>query len=385
MSAAPKPVELKPLDPKPVDPKPVESKPVNRKPVTKRAKPPAADHEHVGRISTQTTIFVLIAIALVLYEIQWILPPFVLAGVIAYVSTPAIERLTARSGLPRSLIALAVFAVFLMLASTIGYFGIPPFVRAMTHVFNDFESIIRAFAQRMIGDGKISLLGQPMNAEQLAQAAGNGLRDWFSQTRVVAGLSGAIFGTMLGVILTLVLLCYFLLSGPSIARGLLWLVPPQQRPLIVHIWSFVDPLLKRYFVGVAVVVAYAAGAAYIGLGVALGIPHAVPLALITGILEMIPMVGPGASALIAGLVAIHYAAGIGAIIAYAIYATALRISIDQFFGPLVLGAAARLHPVLVIFCFLSGGLLFGVVGVILAGPIALIVKTTLAVLYDEPA
>lgn len=189
---------------------------------------------------------------------------------------------------------------------------------------------------------------------------------------------------MFGAVLTLVLLCYFLLSGPSIARGLLWLVPPQQRPLVAHIWSFVDPMLKRYFIGVAIVVTYAAAAAYIGLGVALGIPHAVPLALITGILEIIPMVGPGASALIAGLVAIHYAAGIGAILSYAIYAMALKVSIDQLVGPLALGAAARLHPALIIFCFLSGGLLFGVVGVILAGPMALVVKTTLTVLYDEP-
>jgi predicted PurR-regulated permease PerM len=371
---------------KPVMPKPETAKPANPDPVTsKHVESRQPDHEHVGKISTQTTIFVLIAIALILYEIQWILPPFVLAGVLAYVSTPAIEWSGARTGLPRWFVALAIFAMFLTLASVIGYLGIPPFVRAMTHVFNDFESIIRAFAERMIGDGKISLLGQPMNAEELAQAAGNGLRDWFSQTRIVAGLSGALFGTMLGLVLTLVLLCYFLLSGPSIARGLLWLVPPQQRPLIMHIWSFVDPLLKRYFIGVAIVVAYASVAAYIGLGVALGIPHAAPLALITGVLEMIPMVGPGASALIAGLVAIHYAAGIGAIIAYAIYATALRISIDQLFGPLALGAAARLHPVLVIFCFLSGGLLFGVVGVILAGPMALVVKTTLTVLYDEPA
>jgi hypothetical protein len=53
----------------------------------KRDKPSARtrDHEHVGRISTQTTIFVLIAIALILYEIQWILPPFVIAGLLAYV------------------------------------------------------------------------------------------------------------------------------------------------------------------------------------------------------------------------------------------------------------------------------------------------------------
>jgi hypothetical protein len=81
-----------------------------------------------------------------------------------------IEWSGARSGLPRSLVALAVFAVFLMLASVIGYFGIPPFMRAMTHVFNDFETIIRAFAQRMIGDGKIALLGQLMSAQELAQA-----------------------------------------------------------------------------------------------------------------------------------------------------------------------------------------------------------------------
>jgi predicted PurR-regulated permease PerM len=68
-----------------------------------------------------------------------------------------------------------------------------------------------------------------------------------------------------------------------------------------------------------------------------------------------------------------------------LYATALRISIDQLFGPLALGAAARLQPVLVIFCFLSGAFLFGVVGVIMAVPVALIVKITLALLYDEQA
>ena len=78
-------------------------------------------------------------------------------------------------------------------------------------------------------------------------------------------------------------------------------------------------------------------------------------------------------------------AGIGAIIAYALYATALRISIDQLFGPLALGTAARVHPVLLIFCFLSGALLFGMIGVIMAIPVALAVKVTLALLYDEPA
>jgi predicted PurR-regulated permease PerM len=359
--------------------------------IPKRATPkremPAAgarDHEHVGRISTQTTIFVLIAVALVLYEIQWILPPFVIAGLLAYITTPAIDWATARSRLPRLVFVLFAFSLFLLFAMLIGYLGIPPLAREMTHVFNDFEAVVRGLAQRMIGSGKISLLGQPMDAAQLAEAVGNGLRNWFSQTGVLATVGAAVFGTMFGLILTLVLLFYFLLSGASITRGLLRLVPPRQRPLIMHIWTVLDPVLKRYFIGVLVVVTYAASAAYIGLGLVLGIPHAVLLALLTGVLEMIPVIGPGAAAVIAGLVAIHYAAGIGAIVAYALYATALRISIDQLFGPLALGTAARVHPVLVIFCFLSGALLFGMIGVIMAVPVALVVRVTLALLYDEP-
>ena len=72
------------------------------------------------------------------------------------------------------------------------------------------------------------------------------------------------------------------------------------------------------------------------------------------------------------------------IIAYVIYATALRLSIDQLVGPLLLGSAARVHPTLVIFCFLAGAAMFGIVGVILAVPVALTVKVVLAAIYGEP-
>jgi predicted PurR-regulated permease PerM len=116
----------------------------------------------------------------------------------------------------------------------------------------------------------------------------------------------------------------------------------------------------------------------------LHVPDAVLLALMTGFFETIPVAGPAASAAIAGLAAIKSGTGIGAIIGYTIYAIALRLSIDQVIGPLVLGRAAKLHPVLIIFCFLSGGLLFGLTGVLLAVPVALAVKVLLAAAYAEP-
>jgi predicted PurR-regulated permease PerM len=343
------------------------------------------DHEHVGKISTQTTLVVLVVLALILYEIRLILVPFVLSAILAYICTPAIEWLSARSGYPRALFALAFFFAVLAIAAAIGYLGLPPLLHESTRVVTDFEGTIREFATRLIGDRKISIFNQPMDASGLAQAITDNVRSRLSEPGMFAMIAGGAFAGLFGVTLCIILLLYFLLGGPGIVRGLLQLAPPEQRPLIRHIWSLLDPVLKRYFVGVFLVVAYASAAAYVGLGLVLQLPHAVFLALVTGVMEMIPVIGPFGAALLAGLVAAHNATGIGAILGYAIYATLLRLSIDQVFGPLVLGSAARVHPMVVIFGFLSGAYLFGLIGVVLAIPIALTIKTTLKYLYDEPA
>ncbi len=105
------------------------------------------------------------------------------------------------------------------------------------------------------------------------------------------------------------------------ARGLFWIVPPHRRPLVARIWARLDPVLMRYFIGVLGVVAYATVAAYIGLGVILGIKHAVFLALLTGLLETVPVIGPTSAAILAGLVSLRTATGLVNIAEYAAYAT----------------------------------------------------------------
>jgi predicted PurR-regulated permease PerM len=344
-----------------------------------------ADHEHVSRISTGTILFIITAAALTLYELQLVLIPFVLAGVVSYLCAPAIAFASARTGLPRVAVAIVLFLALVALGGLIGLLGIPPLARETKRMATDFHGMLDQLARTLIGDQTVSIFGQSMNAEQLANTLGTAVRDWFGNARVLAAIAGSAIVTGFGFLLTLVLLFFFLVSGPSIVRGLLWLVPPGQRPLIEdHILSQLDPVLRRYFIGVFAVVCFAAVFAYAGLGLVLGIPHAIFLALITGILEAVPIVGPAIAATIAGLVAVQHNSGLGAIIGYAVYLTALRLSIDQLFGPIVLGAAGRVHPALIIFCFLAGGALFGVVGMITAVPIALVIKATLSALYDEP-
>jgi predicted PurR-regulated permease PerM len=342
------------------------------------------DHEHIEKMSGRVAMLLAALVAILLHLLQWILLPFVMSGVVAYVCTPAIDWLTARSGVPRAVFAISTFVILSLVASLIGLLGVPSLIRELTRLATDFQGTADAMAHGLIGSGTVNLLGQPMTAEQVAQGAAGAVRKWIEESGHLVTAGGVAFVTIFGACLTLVLLFYFLLNGPDIARGLVRIAPPGQRPLIQHIWSQTDPVLRRYVLGVLGVIAYAAVAAYVGLGLILGIPHAVFLALLTGFLEMIPMIGPGAAAVIAGLVAVRYANGIGPIIGYAVYAAVLRLSIDQILGPLALGTAARVHPVLVIFCFLCGGALFGIAGVVLAVPSALVIRTTLAILYDEP-
>ena len=62
----------------------------------------------------------------------------------------------------------------------------------------------------------------------------------------------------------------------------------------------------------------------------------------------------------------------------------LPASIDQLVGPLVLGRAAKVHPVVIIFSFLAGAVLFGAIGLLLAVPVAASIKIVLSIYYSEP-
>jgi predicted PurR-regulated permease PerM len=327
-------------------------------------------------------VLAIAAAALLLHLLQNILLPFVIAAVVAYVCVPLVDWLKARTGLPRWAIALCLLALLMATAALLGWLGLPPLLRQVQGVVGNLHGAVADFTRALIGSGSVQLLGSTLDAPHIADLVVNALQHELSGSQVLR-LVGWTAASAFGFMLVWVLIAYFLLDSPAIAAGLLWLVPPRARSRAEHIYRELNPILRRYFIGVALVVAYATAVAYLGLGLVLGLHHAFVLALLTGVLEIIPLVGPLAAAVIAGLVAVQQAASPWGIWGYVIYATALRLSIDQLVGPIVLGNAARLRPVLVMFCFLVGGALFGVVGVILAVPTALAVKVTLSVLYSE--
>ena len=325
---------------------------------------------------------VLAVVAVLLYQIRIALLPFVFAVAVAFVLDPLIRALQQRLGSPRWPIAAALYILLLAILGGAGYWIGTIAVPDLMHLVARAPEILRHFLDELIGSEGIVLFGQTYTPEKLVNAMGEATAGVIGLTAVerVAGLAASI---VFGGFLTLVLMPYFMISAPRLSSGAIWLLPPERRRSVEDLLPKIVPVLRRYLIGICVVVFYTAVAAWIGFGLVFHLPNAVLLALTVGVLELVPVIGPLTSATIVGLVAIQQS-GIWAAAFLFGFAIALRLSIDNVVGPIVLGEAARIHPVVVIMSFVCGAILFGVVGLLIAVPIAVCIKVTLQQYYAEP-
>lgn len=234
----------------------------------------------------------------------------------------------------------------------------------------------------VLGGGQGDLFGWHVQADELAGQVCERLGASLTPADTVV-LVGTVFGVLMGGVLTIVLYFFFLYGAERLLRGALWLVPPGRRDQVHALARRVHPVLWRYVAGTGIVVLFTSAASWVVLALVLRIPHAALLALATGLLELVPMIGPVASAALVSGAAVAQG-GVWLLLAFLVFYIILRLVIDQVVGPLILGRAVRLSPVVILFAFLAGGTLYGPLGVLLAVPAAATLKIVLAAYYDEP-
>jgi predicted PurR-regulated permease PerM len=121
---------------------------------------------------------------------------------------------------------------------------------------------------------------------------------------------------------------------------------------------------------------------FIVLQFVFNVPYAIPLAILTGFLEILPLIGPAIATVLAAGVALAAhgtGAAIGVIIAYFV----LRELEDNLVMPFVVGRAVELHPLVTIFAVLAGGQVAGIIGMLLAVPVTAAIKVILDFLYPS--
>lgn len=324
----------------------------------------------------------LAVVAVLLYAIRYALLPFVFAIAIAFVTDPLIVAGQRRFGAPRWVVATIAYVVLLAAAAAAAYVLAGSAIQDLVQLIAHAPETVRNLLHQIVGDRGITVLGRTYTSDGLVSLVAGAIQGAIGFS-IVAKASKLLVGAFFGIVLTVVLVPFLMISGPRLAAGTIWLIPPERRASVMALLPKLIPVLRRYLLGIAVVVAYTAAVAWIGFGVVAGLHNSVLLALTVGVLEIIPVVGPAASMVLVGLAALQQST-LYAAIALMVFVVALRLSIDNLVGPLVLGQATRLHPVIIIAAFVCGAVLFGVVGLLLAVPAAVCVKLTLEHYYAEP-
>jgi len=340
--------------------------------------------------TTKRVVVALFALAAlyIVYRAGDIVRPFVWAGVLAYVLLPVVALLERRLSLPRTVAAAIVFLG--LLAAIIGgaRLLVPLAIDQVRELQRTLPTLV-ANAQNTLAETADQVGLEDLDA-LIANAGGIG-----DLTQMVA--RGAVpfivgLGHLLLELLVFLIATFFLLrDAPRLFQWFRRILPASQRNELIPLFAQVNTLLGRYVRGQMFLIGVMSTVTFIGLSI-LQLPFALLLALLTGVLEVIPIVGPITAGAIACLVALGHPApwGLSQIWYVAVVAamyTVLRHSEDYFVIPLVIGRIVKLHPAVVIFSLLTGGALYGLLGVLIAVPVAATLRLVLiyvgAKLRDE--
>ncbi|MEK6206304.1 MAG: AI-2E family transporter [Chloroflexota bacterium] len=332
--------------------------------------------------TTKRVVVALSAIAAlyIVYRAGDIVRPFIWAGVLAFVLLPVVGLLERRLALPRTAAAGVVFVG--LLAAIIGG------ARLLVPLALDQVRDLQRTAPSLVANAQNTLV---QTADQI------GLQDFNVVIANFAGVSeltqmvarGAVpfivgLGHFLLELLVFLIATFFLLrDAPRLFQWFRRILPASQRNELIPLFAQVNTLLGRYVRGQMFLIGVMSTVTFIGLSI-LQVPFVLLLAIMTGVLEVIPIVGPITAGAIACLVALGHPApwGLSQIWYVAIVAvmyTVLRHAEDYFVIPFVIGRIVRLHPAVVIFSLLTGGALYGLLGVLVAVPVAATLR--LVVIY----
>jgi predicted PurR-regulated permease PerM len=321
-------------------------------------------------------------IGLLLFWARAILPPFIVAAVLAYALSPLVDWLERRLRLPRLLV---VGALWLVLLSLLGLALALIEIRLVAEVRDLGRAgpdLADSAVQRLLGRDSFEILGQTVDPHELAIWTGRRLTELAGRPTDALHVAASAVDTLLKLVLSLLALFYLLLDGRRFGAYLLRFAPAESRADLCVLAERIHRVLGRYLRGQLFLVGLMAGLTYALLELVFRLPFALPVALATGVLEVIPIVGPIAAGAIAALIALGHAGpglALGVIGAYFV----LRMAEDQLVMPIVVGRSVDLHPLVTMFAVLLGGSTAGVLGAVLAVPAAAALRVLIE--YSLPA
>ena len=305
-------------------------------------------------------IFIAFVIFYIVYMVKDILIWFIFALIISILFSPAIDFFR-KFRIPRSLAVIFVYVVFFGLLGLSLYLTIPMLVGEIQQFSQLFPQYFERIAPPLKGLGVEAF----ENIESFTAALGILLQK--ASSDILSAL-GIFFGGMGSMIFVLTVALFLSLEEGSIEKVVALLAPKKHENFVLAVWEraqtkvagwFGSRILTCLFVGIAV---------FIMLHFFFGVKYSFAIALLAGVLDFIPIVGPFAAGAVAFLVVAldSWLKGLFVLVGFFL----IQQIEGSILSPVLTKKFVGLPPVLVLVSLSIGGQLLGMLGAILAIPLA---------------
>lgn len=346
----------------------------------------------MGQPMTATRVMVFTAAALFVVALAWLfiqirgIVIIVILGVILASAIDPLVRRLRRVGLSRG---QAVLAVYLLLASALaltGYLVIPPLISQAIELFNGTPEILANLREQFATSNNDFVRTTGVRFVDRARLAYDEYKASPPIERETAmGFASSVIGFVFAIFSVLIVAFYWTTEKATIKRLVLGLFPADKRDYAHDVWDEIEAKLGGWTRGQAVLcgaIGLLSGVAYY----AIGLDFWLPLAIFAGITELIPFIGPilgGSAAAIIALTESWQKALLVVVIVFLIQQLEGAVLV-----PRVMKNAVGLSPLSVILAVFIGGALLGVIGAIIAIPVAaavqVLVQNLLRAKADHP-
>lgn len=323
-------------------------------------------------ISSWTIVKVILFILLtvVVYYIRNVILMLFIVTVLVAAMNPSVEWMQKRR-LPRLLAVVIMFTLLLVFIASMAFIVFPPLLGQLQQFVTEFPQKLDEFIHNSDTQIKIISLKDWLSDAGLIDNLGQTLQVLYSQvsnvSELVVNQTFGVINALLALITIFALTFYLLLEEDGLHNFLMGVLPNQKQVSVLKVLQITNKKTGLWLRGQLIVSTTIGLMTYIGMLI-LGVKFPLVLAIIAGILSIIPMVGPIIAIIPAVLVALTQSIWLALAV---ILITVLIQQIEgQFITPKIMGKIVGLSPVTVITSLLVGGTLAGVLGMMVAVPAA---------------
>jgi predicted PurR-regulated permease PerM len=281
-----------------------------------------------------------------------------------------------KRGLPRWAATTLVFVIFLSAMGAFVAAAIPPLAQQANELINQVPHYLQ---QAQNHSSTIGRLNDRFHLQQRITEAVNGSGG--SALNEVVSAGTAVFGALADSLIVIVLTVYFLVDMPRIRTTLYRLVPHSRRPRAILIGDEVFAKVGAYVLGNVLISVIAGAATFIWLA-SFGVPYPLLLGIFVAVLDLVPVVGSTIAGVVVAAVALTVSLPV--CIATIVFFVVFRLLEDYLLVPRIIGRAVNVPALITVVAVLIGGALLGIVGALVAIPIAAALQLiTQEVLYPR--